>query len=74
MAPRAAANAVPTAWLVSADHVESRARHAALLGGGAELAEVEGDCGWNDVTRMEDIVSDAGFSRQLAALVLGTAP
>jgi amino acid adenylation domain-containing protein len=32
------------------------------------------DCGWTDVTRMEDILSDAGFSRRLVALCLGEEP
>ncbi|MFZ2652255.1 MAG: phosphopantetheine-binding protein, partial [Burkholderiaceae bacterium] len=62
---------LPTHWLITSQPQQQRSLYQALAGskGQSHVAQLDFDCGWNEVARMSEVLPDVGISRALAAMV-----
>jgi hypothetical protein len=62
---------VPLRWLITSEPERQRALFDSLAAGRAASGreELEPDCGWQEISRVDDILPDVGISRALAAMV-----
>jgi len=71
LAPLLAGQSAPIDWLATSPPAPAQAVFRSIGGSAGRLECLDFDCGWRDISRIEDVIPDAAISERLAAMVTG---